>query len=297
MSIWILYAIIAYILFSLNGIADKFLLTHVERHPIVFVFYTSVTTPFVFLLAPFGLRMLSLPDLAVAITAGIAFAVGLYYLYSATQKTSVSRILPIQGGLVPVFTLVLAFFLLNERLSLMQDTAFLLLVSGAVLMSLKREDGGWIAKALKEAVIGALLFALSLVLTKYVYDHSNFISGIIWTRVGFFLVAMSILISKKWRQEIFQAPGKAKAKNIALYYGARINGGIAGLLQNYAISLGSVTIVNALQGIQFAFLLGLTVLLSLYWPKVLKETIDRKILVQKFIAIILITGGLVLLTV
>ncbi len=296
MTTWILYAIIAYILFALNGIADKFLLTHVERHPIVFVFYTSITGPFLFLLAPFGLQWLSFSTLIVAIFGGASFAIGLYFLYSATQKTSVSRILPIQGGMIPLFTLVLAYFLLNERLNLIQNIAFLLLVSGAVLMSFKRDNSGWHSKALTEAVIAALLFAISLVLTKFIYIQSNFISGIVWTRLGFFLVAVGILLSKTWRGYIFAAPGKAKAKNIALYYAARLNGGLAGLLQNYAISIGSVTIVNALQGVQFTFLLAMTVILSTYFPNVLKEKITGTILIQKFIAIILITSGLVMLT-
>ena len=43
------------------------------------------------------------------------------------------------------------------------------------------------------------------------------------------------------------------------------------LLQSYAISLGSVTAVNALQGTQYVFLLGLTAVVSLWFPKLFHE--------------------------
>ena len=68
-----------------------------------------------------------------------------------------------------------------------------------------------------------------------------------------------------------------------------------GLMQNYAIAIGSVTIVSALQGVQFVFVLILSVIFSVYFPKVIKETITIPILLQKLFAIILISLGLYLL--
>jgi drug/metabolite transporter (DMT)-like permease len=296
MTLWILLAIVSYVMLALSGIADKFLLSHVNRHPVVFAFYTGITGPLSLLLAPFGLQILLPIDFYIAIIGGVCFVLALYFLYSAIQQTTVSRILPIQGGMVPTFTLVLAYFLLNERLTMFQDLAFIFLVVGAVLMSIKHDDTGWHPQALKNALIAALLFSLSFVFTKYIFDRSNFISGMVWTRFGFTITALGFLVSKSFRNYIFHAPEQAKAKNIALYYGARVNGTIAGFLQNYAISLGSVSIVNALQGVQFTFLLIITIILSIYFPKILKEKITKAILLQKIIAMILITIGLLLLT-
>ena len=101
-----------------------------------------------------------------------------------------------------------------------------------------------------------------------------------------------MLIPKTTRQKIFNAPKETSKGNIFLYYGARVSGGLAGLLQNYAISLGSVTLVNAMQGTQYAFLLVMAILLSRYYPRVLKEQISFAIFLQKIAAIILISGGL-----
>ena len=72
----------------------------------------------------------------------------------------------------------------------------------------------------------------------------------------------------------------------------------ASILQNWAIFLAPlvyVAIINALQGINYAFLLVFIIFLSLKFPKILKEEVSREILFQKIIAILLIGGGLVLL--
>ena len=293
MYIWI--AIAASTLFALNGAVDKFLLTKVVRHPIAYAFYIGITGPLTWLLAPFGLKFLGLADLLVAIIGGAAFVAALYFLYVATQQTSISRILPIEGGLVPVFTLILAYIILSERLTGNQLLAFVFLVAGAILMAFKKEASGWHPQALGNGLLAALLFALSFTLTKFIFDKTNFVSGLIWTRLGFFLASLSFLIPRSSRRHILQAPKEASPGSKLLYYGARVSGGAAGLLQNYAIALGSVTIVNALQGTQYAILLLLTMILSKYYPKILKERVSGEILVQKIGAIILISLGFILL--
>ncbi len=296
MSFYITIAIVAYSLYAINGIIDKFLLTKAVRSPAVYAFYIGITGPFTLVLAPFGLKLISFSDFFVALFGGAAFVWALYYLYKATRETSISRILPIEGGLVPVFTLIFAYLILGERLLPTQLAAFAFLVSGAVLISFKQERTGWHAKALTNAIFAAILFALSFVLTKYIFDNYNFVSGLIWTRMGFFAVALSFLIPKHIRTAIFNAPKQTTAGNKYLYYGARVSGSIAGFLQNYAISLGSVTIVNAMQGTQYALLLVGTIVLSKYFPKILKEEVTRTIILQKLFAIAMISAGLILLT-
>jgi drug/metabolite transporter (DMT)-like permease len=293
--LWLPLAVGAYLLLAVNGVADKFLLSKAVRHPIAYAFYTGITGPLVWVLAPFGLKLLSLPDLLVAILGGACFPVALYFFDKAIQQTSISRILPIEGGLVPIFTLVLAYLILGERLSGSHFIAFLLLVCGAVLISFRREHGLWHPVALGNATIAAFLFAMSFVLTKYIYGHSNFVSGLIWTRLGFFAASLSFLLVPLWRGYIFEAPKKVSNPNKLLYYGTRLTGMAAGFMQNYAIAIGSVTLVNAMQGTQYVFLLILTSILSLRFPQVLKEQINRQILVQKILAIIIVSVGLVLL--
>ncbi|MBI2607497.1 MAG: EamA family transporter [Candidatus Doudnabacteria bacterium] len=297
MSLYITIAISAYLLFAFNGIADKFLLTKAVKHPVTYAFYSSAGSVLILALAPFFLEAISWSTFYIAIVAGACFSFALYFLYDATQDTSISRILPIEGGLVPVFTLVLSYLLLAERLNNTQLSAFFFLVMGAIMISFRHERDGWHITALKNATIAAVLFALSFVLTKYVYLETSFLSGLVWTRMGLVVGALSFLLIKQFRKVIFAAPEKTSGQNKLIFYGARVSGGLGGFLQNYAISLGSVTIVNALQGTQFVFLLIMTSILSIYFPQIIKEKISRLILLIKIVAMLLITFGLTVLTV
>lgn len=292
---WLYFAIAAYLLLAVSGVIDKFLVSKVVKRPVAYAFYMGVTGPFSLLLAPFGLRAISGSDFFVACVAGACFILAMYYYFTAVSKASVSRVLPIFGGLIPVFTLALAYFALHERLTTTQYSAFVLLVIGAVWVAYKRESGARSRAAFGYAVLAALLMAVSAVLSKYIFDISNFVTGMVWTRMGFLPVALLFLLTAQNRRWIFNAPKEARPKNIFIYYVSRFSGTIAGFLQNYAVSLGSVTVVNALAGTQFAFLLALTTGLSVYFPKVLKEQISARILVQKILAIILISGGLMML--
>lgn len=292
---WIFIAASAYFLLAFTGVADKFLVSKVVRAPIAYAFYTAITAPFSLLLFPFGGKLLNLQDLGIALIAGASFIGAIYHSYSAIGQTSVSRVIPILGGFVPLFSFVLAYFVLDERLSAFQTVGFAFLVAGSVMISLKKENGIWTTKALFNAISSAFFFALTSVLSKYIFDHSNFISGMIWTRIGFLVPLPFILMSPQRRALIFNAPKEAGVKNVALYYSSRATATVGGFLQNYAVSLGSVSVVNALQGLQFVFLLGLTSFLTIFYPKVLKEKISPEIITLKLIAIATISCGLYLL--
>ncbi len=294
MTLWISIALIAYLLFAFNGIADKFLLTRAVKDPRVYVFYLGVASLLVFLLAPFGLHTISSGLLLVAIAAGVCFAFAQYYFYSAIQETSISRILPIEGGIIPLITLLLVFGTGLESFNNKTLIAFGFLVAGSVLMAFKKTKTGWHPQALKHGLLAALFFSLSFVLTKFVYEHTNFLSGLIWSKLGLGLSAGALLVSKSARDAIFRAPKTTTSGNKILFYTAHAASALGNFLQNYAIAIGSVVIVNALQGVQFVFILVMSIVLSKFFPKVLKEQISAPILVQKIFAIVLITIGLVL---
>ena len=76
---------------------------------------------------------------------------------------------------------------------------------------------------------------------------------------------------------------------------AQILGAASFLIIAYAISLGPVTVINAMQGVQYAILFLLVVVLARRYPHLLDEPLSKKIIVQKSLAIGLIIIGLVLI--
>ena len=67
------------------------------------------------------------------------------------------------------------------------------------------------------------------------------------------------------------------------------------ILLNYAISLGSVTVVNALQGTQYVWLLLLAAAVSAGWPKLFREELSRVAVWQKVAGVVLVSLGVALL--
>jgi hypothetical protein len=115
--------------------------------------------------------------------------------------------------------------------------------------------------------------------------------------IGTFLVALCFLASKEVRQAIFRKKEILKKKTALIFLSNQAMGGTAYVLQNWAIALvplGFLAFINALEGTKYVFLLIFAVLLSLKFPKVIKEEISKRILFQKLFAILLIGTGLVL---
>lgn len=295
MPIWVLFAVSSYTLNAVNGVLDKFMLSKRVGEPLVYAFYSALTSLLVVVLIPFGVVWVDARTLFIALLSGTCFAGALYFYFKAIKESSVSRILPIEGGFIPVFTLLFAAVFLTEQLSVFQYLAFIFLVVGAIIISIKKEAHHLRPVALLSAVLAAFFFAVSFTALKFVYMHTNFISGLFWSRLGMGLVPLVILITPL-RKKLIRSGEKSSGSSRVIFIFSKIAAAGSTVLENLAISLGSVTLVKALQGTQYVFLLILTSVVSLYFSKILKEKITFGILIQKLAAIAIIGSGLVMLT-
>jgi len=137
----------------------------------------------------------------------------------------------------------------------------------------------------------SLFFALCFVLTKYVYLMLPFWTGFIWIRISAFLIALFFILFKEVRKEIFSKKSSFSKKTSAFFLFNQGMGAGAFILQNWAIALAGLaylSIISALQGVQYVFLFILTML-------ILKEGLSKKVILHKFFAIILIGIGLAFL--
>lgn len=298
---WLLIVIIAHLFYAGVFIIDRYLLKKGFPHPLSYAFWSSVVGIFIIVLIPFGFTVPDTRQIILSIIAGLVWFLAVISFYTALYKGESSRVVPIVGGLIPILTLVLSFIFLGERLTLQELIAFCFLVGGGTFLSLlvsRTKNSAtkkiYLIKALLPALGAVFAFAVYFVMTKFIFLHQNFISGLIWIRAGAVLAALLLLIPSNFRRIVFAKTKAIEQKTIGLFV---LNKGLvifAGLFQYGAIFLGSVTLVNALQGVQYAFLLLLAFFLFRRIPA-LKEQFDRRVLVQKIIAIILIGIGLAIL--
>lgn len=291
---WIIIVLVGHFLNALAFLMDKFLLTKKIPSPFVYAFFIGILGILALALIPFGFTVPSALEIIRALVAGFTFIVALIFFFAGLKENEASRVVPLTGGLVPAFTFILAYFLLAERLGQTEVIAFALLLAGSVLISIERNGRRGSNLGYLYAVIAALAFAVSFVITKQVFIEQSFVSGFIWSRIGGFLAAMMILLIPSQRYAIFNQPRqKNQGKTAALFFTGQAAGALGFVLVNYAISLTSVSLVNAMQGVQYAFLLIMVLLLSRKFPQILSEKLSGMALAQKVIAIILISVGII----
>ncbi|PJA86730.1 MAG: hypothetical protein CO141_03110 [Candidatus Moranbacteria bacterium CG_4_9_14_3_um_filter_42_9] len=298
---WILFAIISYFLNAVTAIIDKFLLNKSVPSPKAYAFYVGLLSIFAVVFLPFGVVWPGLLSVIKDLIPGIIFFWLVFFFVTAVKKNEVSRVVTMIGGFAPIFTLGLSFFIFHERLRNLHFAAFGLLVLGGVLISLKRSGVGEIKNRLAPSgisisVLTAFFFALYYVSAKFIFsDDQTFISTFFWSRMGSFLAALAILLIPSWRVKIFGARKTAGTRGGALFLTNKVVAALAFILLNYSIKLGDAALVNAIQGVQYAFLFCLVLFFDKKYPNILEEKMTRSIIAQKILAIIIIGIGLSLL--
>jgi drug/metabolite transporter (DMT)-like permease len=290
---WLTISITGYLLNAISLTINKSLLGKDIPSPnlmaILIGFFGMVTIVFI----PFGVKFLPTSALTVSFIAGGAFTAAIYSLFYALQKGSASNIPALIGGIQPIILFVIAASFLGEKLSHDQFIGYIFLITGGLIIALSSRYSG---KILLMAFLSSIFFAISNAATKWVFDASDFISGFFWIRVGAFIAGLLMLTNVASRNELkklFSRKNKIQNKRAASgFLSAQVTGGVGVILINYAFSIGSVTLTNAMQGIQYVFLFLIILSLGIFYPKFIKENLSKKVLVINLAAIIAISIGL-----
>ena len=294
----VLVATIGYILLAFVFILDKIILSKSVNKPVVYTFYSTIFLLTVFLLYPFGVQAIFGVHLFWAIFSGLTFGFGMWLMFVALKKGETSHISPFIGGVITIATYTISYFLLNEQLSNFQLLGIGILIFSSFLLSFEksRKHNGFHIGFIW-AICAGILFALSHVSAKYIYDLYPFLTGIVWTRgtTGFvgiiclFFPSVWKLFKKKGKQKKVKTIEKKYATSIII--STKVLSVIANLLIQYAIAIGSVTIVMALSGLQFALMFLFIFLLTKFVPKIFREYFTHRELIVQTIAILLVVAG------
>lgn len=294
---WFLVAILGYFFFGLVFVLDKFILTKSLPKPSVYTFYSTVFALGVFVLLPFGVEWLHGFDWLWAVLAGLGFGFGLWTMYLAVKSGEASHIDPFLGSLITVFIFVFSQFLLGEFLPDSQVAGVVVLIFAGLLLSYEksRKHNGFHAGFLW-AMVSALCFAVFHVGSKYIYGHYSFLTGLVWIRgvsgmVGLFLLFSPTVRSSFKRQKHIEKKTMAKKHAVSIVVVDKVLGLVGFLLIQYAVALGSVTMVNALIGVQYSFMFLLIYLFTRFLPKVFNEYFTKREMLVEVIAIVLVIIG------
>lgn len=300
---WFISAISGYICLAVVIILDKYILSERKVSPLLYVFYSTIFVVPVWLLLPFGVRMLATPiGLVLALMAGTCFTFALWTMYRAVAESEASHIGPFIGAVVPSFVLVFSRIFLSEQIAIRQEVAIGLLVFGSLIISFENSPRhhGW-HRGFWWGVLAGFFAAVFQVVSKYIYGLVGFYSGFVWIWASVGWCGVLLLLTPTVRQALWPgAPSRKvrrpwKARVVVII--DKVLGAAGVILVQYAVSLGSVTVVNALAGIQYGFLVILIAALSKFAPGVFRETYATGEIIQEIAAVALIAFGLGLLLV
>lgn len=293
--LWLIIIIAAYFLFSLASLGDRYLLVG-PPNPKVYAFYVGILSIVVLLLVPFvDFYLPNIYQIGLSFLYGLIFILSLLAIYESLKRFEVSRIIPALGAFLPIFTFLLAFFILGQEgfFSYQKIFSFCFLVLGSIFISLEKSFKVSF-KSLLFVGMAAFFLSLCFVLSKIVYSDLGFWNGFVWMRLGTFFFALFLFLFKDVRTEIFRKKKSFTKKTGLVFLSVQITGALAVVLQSWSIALADsvyISFISALQAVQYLFLF----ILSLLFYKALKEKISKKIIFQKIFAIILIILGLVFL--
>lgn len=283
------FAVFGQILSAFIVLIDKYIVTSKDvSRPSVYAFYVGIISGIVLVLLPFGVIHVPSPFIiGFSLLIGFSFIGSILLLYSALKIASATDVVPWLAAISTITTFVLGFVILKESLPESFPSALFLFVVGMLLVGHFRFN----AKSFSMIVFSGLLFGFSAVLLKILFNHTSFADGFFWSRMGNVIGAVALLAWPACRQGVFGGSKSVTKKTTSLILLNRVLGGIAFLSTLYAIRIGSVSIVNSLNSLQFLFVFVFIFLLR----NKMKEQFDHEFrpghVAHKILAMVFIASG------
>jgi drug/metabolite transporter (DMT)-like permease len=217
---WLTISVLAQVVLGTSAVFDKILLGRRFFNPFTYTFWLGILGIFSALLLPFGFQTVSYQIIGVSFLAGVFFILAMFFLFYALNLGEASQTLPVIGGISPIFTLIFSYFLLNSWLGSGDLLAFSIIVLGSLVLFYTEK------KELRKSflflvLLSSLFFGASNVLSKIVFEASNFITGFFWIKMGGILLTLFFLIFKRYRQEILTSNQRNLVRHYFLYLSNR----------------------------------------------------------------------------
>ena len=297
MNNWVYFVLLAQGIWSITSLIDKFVISkgHI-KNPLVYIVVNGLTNLLLIFLLPFvGFEPLGFTDLLILLLSGITFSAAITIYYKAVQYDEISRI-AVLYQLGPVFVFILSFLFLGDILTKNHFIGFLFLLAAGIIVSYKKSGKEFkLSKAFFLVSISVIISSISFVSAKHVFNVTNFWSAFLWLRLSGF-TALLVLFLPSVRNQFIETFKVMDTKIRRLLGFKMLIDFSAFVFAGYALQNGQASLVSALASSVLplcVFLLTLTI--SIYFPRILREEIDKKAIITKVLAIALIVIGIILL--
>ena len=188
---------------------------------------------------------LKIPILVILLLpiAAIIYSAGYLFFFKGFQIGNVS-IVAATMNLWTVFTMLFAFIFMGQRLSTIQSLGVLMIISGAILASLKwsniRNQRFQLSSGVKETVIGAFFFGVFWNISEVISEEIGWLLTTLFVKFGIvlFLLLFSFLI----KRELDLTKATTKTKCMVAVMGIIEAGAVA--IVNYGLTIGDAILIT-----------------------------------------------------
>jgi len=292
---WILLSLLAPLFWASSNFVDKYILGKHTRGIFDFLFFSTITSLFLFLIL---FIFVGMPELTMYSWIPILTGVILIYSYGfygkALEQGDTSALV-ILFKFIPVLTVVLAFIFLGQTLSSNELLGFVVVLAGATIVSFEKSRGIFI-KGFGMILIAILMWSVMTLFIDYGLTKMSFWDYFLFDTLGSTLAGLTLFIIPAMRRQIIDGLKTATTGKYIWFSGNNLLDffGQMSIKKALAIapSAGLVTVVMQAQSF-YAIVIG--ILLTLIIPGVIKEDISAPVLIKKFIGALIMFSGVYIL--
>jgi len=291
---WIYFALMTPALYGVTNLIGKFLIEKKINDPFLIVILGSFTSLIlgIIILAFKGFSLIGLQHSFFLLITGILLVIYLLPYFKALLIEDVSQVIPLLQ-FIPIFVLILSYIFLGETLTIKQLLGSALIIfSSFILGSEKIKIGIFTSrKTLWYMILASLFYAIAGVIFKSVVDSEDFWLAVAYVNISIGIGAIILLLWPPYRSAFMK---EIKMLRFDVWGLITLNQSFVFIAQFstfYALLLVSASLVNVILAIQPFFVLFYGIILSFWFPHIIKEDINKSTILIKFISIIIIFFG------
>lgn len=231
----------------------------------------------------------------VAVVSGIFRTIAVTIILYNLQKEEVSRVIPVVYT-YPIFVAIMAVLFMGETLGYLQWLAIIIVVAGAVMVSVRQSPSGstiWLGKPLLLLFGSSLLLAMADVTSKYALAYISFWN--MFSLTAFCISGIFLLVSM--RPRILSQLSSMERRNsaIALLAFNEILAPVGIALLFWALEKGPVSLVSTISSSRPVFVVIFALILSRILPGFMEWQPGKGMLALRLVAIAMIFGGIAII--
>ncbi|MFC1687388.1 EamA family transporter [Patescibacteria group bacterium] len=288
-------ALAAGFLWSVTNIIDKAVVNRFIKSPALLTLIFSVVLLIAGLvMLPPSSEWMTGTDFWWMVVSGFLYMIATLWYFFALQKEEASRVVPLFALTIVFLTLQSAIFL-GEVFTLTTYIGIgLVIVASFILMSRRNILDAFQSKVFAYMIASTFAYALSYVINKdllatytdkQVFSFHNIL-------IGFVGMIFLLFFIRKMRLQY----SEIKKRYISVSVMGEIISALGAFLFIAASAVWFVTLVETVVSVQYVFLFIFTIIISRFAPNLFKEEINRNIIIQKSIAIVLMIIGIYLIS-